>query len=250
MPIQPHSLRISFQDGSVIRLAHPFASSTGKNAFVTGRLEFETETVSVFERLMHNCRFFFDVGANVGVYSLLAAASHPNAEIFAFEPEPQLFRLLCASIDENRFSQIHPERLALGEHDGEAILYVTTGSDNESSLNPTYRSATRPEACTVRTLDSYCEQRGITEVQLIKADTESTEPEVLRGAQRLLASSRPDILCEVLYGHTEPQLMEILEPLGYRYFHLLPEGPTRRERIHGDPTFRYRNYLFTCRSDP
>ncbi len=78
----------------------------------------------------------------------------------------------------------------------------------------------------------------------MKIDTESTEPDVLRGAAKLLARDRPNIFCEVLKGRgAEGLLEEILEPLGYRFFLLTPEGAQERERIEGHP--QWLNYLFT-----
>jgi hypothetical protein len=100
----------------------------------------------------------------------------------------------------------------------------------------------------VITLDSFIRDRGLTKVDLIKIDTEGTEPQVLRGMGETLRRDRPTIICEVLKGFgTERELQEMLCHYGYRYYLLTRDGPTLRETIEGQPDDRWelRNYLFT-----
>ena len=84
---------------------------------------------------------------------------------------------------------------------------------------------------------------GIERIDLVKIDTESTEPTVLRGLTTCLERHHPDIVCEVLVGRTEAQLMEVLAPLGYRFWSITSNGLERRENIVADR--RFLNYLFT-----
>jgi hypothetical protein len=68
---------------------------------------------------------------------------------------------------------------------------------------------------------------------------------VLRGAAGLLAGRRPWIICEVLAGRTEAELMAILEPLDYAWYRIDGAGPLdRRTTIEGDPTWKHMNWLF------
>jgi methyltransferase FkbM-like protein len=98
-------------------------------------------------------------------------------------------------------------------------------------------------------LDTYCSERELSDVDLIKLDTESTEPRVLRGAIRVLEESRPDIICEVLHGRTEHELEQVLRPLAYSFYQLTPSGPQRRSEIRGDAEYRHLNYLFSQRRE-
>jgi hypothetical protein len=78
---------------------------------------------------------------------------------------------------------------------------------------------------------------------LVKIDTETTEPAVLAGMVETLRRWRPTIICEVLPGHeVERPLMDILQPLGYVFYHLRPEGPVSTERVAGHPELL--NYAF------
>jgi hypothetical protein len=95
----------------------------------------------------------------------------------------------------------------------------------------------------VTTLDSFARDNKIARVDLVKIDTENTEPRVLHGMLETLHRDRPFIVCEVLGRGSEKSLEEILQPIGYRYYHLTPFGPVLREGIEGHP--KWLNYLFT-----
>ncbi len=92
-------------------------------------------------------------------------------------------------------------------------------------------------------LDEFIKERNLDRVDLMKIDTESTEPEVLQGASSLLQRDRPTLIREVLQGcGSEKPMEEILLPLGYKFYLLTPEGAIQREHIQGHPEFL--NYLF------
>ena len=93
-------------------------------------------------------------------------------------------------------------------------------------------------------LETFLHQSQAPRVELMKIDTESTEPPVLDGMGERLACDHPIIVCEVLKGgRTERRLEEILAPLGYRFYLLTAEGPQQRDRIEGHAEDL--NYVFT-----
>jgi hypothetical protein len=73
----------------------------------------------------------------------------------------------------------------------------------------------------------------------------ATEPQVLRGMHER-DETKPFIICVVLGRGSEGPLEEILRPLGYRYYHLTPDGPVHRDHIQGHP--EWLNYLFATLS--
>src|SRR5262245_24874789 len=65
-----------------------------------------------------------DIGANVGLYSLLLARLvGPEGRVFAFEPEPTLFRALADNCRRSRLTNLAPRNLALGDRSGHVALY-------------------------------------------------------------------------------------------------------------------------------
>jgi FkbM family methyltransferase len=184
----------------------------------------------------------FDVGANIGVFSWLAAALTP-ATVVAFEPTPDLAALMRSICAANRLN-VRVEEIALGAAPGTAELFISDKTDSSNSLREGFRASHRSVSVPVETIDGYVARTGTTP-SVLKVDTESTEPDVLRGAAGLLAGRRPWIICEVLAGRTESELMSILEPLDYAWYRIDGSGPLdRRSTIEGDPTWKHMNWLF------
>ena len=77
----------------------------------------------------------------------------------------------------------------------------------------------------VITVDSFVRENAIEGVDLVKIDTESTEPQVLLGMIETIRRDQPAIICEVLKGRASEKLLaQILRPLGYRFYLLTPDG--------------------------
>lgn len=185
----------------------------------------------------------FDVGANVGVFSWLAAAL-TDAEVVAFEPTPQLAAAARDLQGDNGLSY-QVEEIALGAENGTATFYLSSLTDSSNSLLLGFRPSKASLEVPVETLDGYC-QRTATIPAVLKVDTEATEPDVLRGGLETLRDHRPWIVCEVLARRTEADLEALLGPLGYQWYQITTELPLApRREIFGDRSYRFKNWLFT-----
>jgi len=208
---------------------------------------YEPETLAVFTQLARTASIIFDVGAGDGLFAIFAALASPSARIMAFEPFEGAAASRNLALNSAVCQHVDLRRMALGAEDGVGTLYVASESGGNSSLNPAFRAVHTEQRTQIRRADSFMADEGIDRIDLLKIDTESTEPDVLRGFGGVIERCRPDIVCEVLPGRTEARLMEILGPLGYRYFAIGADGLQRRETIVGD--LRTLNYLFTTRGD-
>lgn len=184
----------------------------------------------------------FDVGANVGVYAVVAAAL-TTTTVVAFEPTPDLVAAGLAICAENgldcRFEQV-----ALGETEGRAVLYLSDRTDSSNSLLSGFRPSTASLDVAVTTIDAFCSETGLAP-RVIKIDTEATEPAVLRGGLRHISEHRPWIICEVLAGRTEGELTAILDSIEYRAYPITSSSPLQEATaIAGDPTYQHMNWLF------
>jgi len=88
-------------------------------------------------------------------------------------------------------------------------------------------------------------EHQIKSIDVLKLDTEGTEPKVLEGGIEMISRCKPVIFCEVLLGRTENALGAFLSPLGYRYFHITAQGLVPKKHIQGDETYRHLNYMFS-----
>ena len=133
-----------------------------------------------------------DVGANVGQFSLIASAIHPQAQIFGFEPLPR-----AADVYEKVFagrSNVTLFRHALGERAGTATLNLA-GADDSSSLLPISDAMVSlyPQTRTVGKISVNV--RPLRDVlpeivapALLKIDVQGAELEVLKGCGEMLAA--------------------------------------------------------------
>jgi FkbM family methyltransferase len=209
----------------------------------------DAETLPLFFRFAESAATCYDVGAHVGLYSLVAALANPSARIYAFEPHPTARERLRLNIELNSLRNIECLDSAVGDYVGDAQLFHVASDDvpSSSSLSGEFMSTATSVVGTsvgVTTLDRVTEEKGIIRVDLVKIDTETTEPAVLRGMSSTLERDRPTIFCEVLPGYgVEAELEKILCPLQYRRYLLTDAGPEPVATIRGHP--RFRNYLFT-----
>lgn len=145
----------------------------------------------------------FDVGANIGWYSLvLARTAPPGVDIVAFEPDPDNHALLRANLARNGAAAVTAIAAAAGPEPSRMQLFrYARGNAGRHSLLPIHGG----EAVAVDTvrLDDVWTARGFGErtLRLIKIDVEGYELEALRGAPQLLAR------CQWLLGEFSPDFM-------------------------------------------
>jgi FkbM family methyltransferase len=205
------------------------------------------ETIDLFVKLMKRAGTVLDIGANSGIFSLLAAVDDPRRRVISFEPVPANFARLQWNIRLNRLRNVVCSHSALTNHDGSVTLYVPPGIlPTEASTLEGFRQNTVPLSVEATTLDSFASRHHLTTVDLMKLDTEGTEDLVLEGARSILSRDRPVMLCEVLKLKRMPELAlhDHLDTLGYRYFWITGRGLLlQKPRIEGDGSYQYLNYL-------
>ena len=164
----------------------------------------------------------FDVGANIGVYSIFSAATCPNAAIKAFEPAPDTFAELSENIEMNRLDNVvSTHQLAISDKSGSVnfgIVYGTSGANSiqSTSIHPDEKFVSHQMVQTIP-LDSLVQEAG--KIVFMKVDVEGHENNVLLGAQKLLECNH--ILLQIEDYDTLDT--EYLKNLGFE--HLLALGP-------------------------
>lgn len=128
----------------------------------------------------------FDVGANVGIYSLYCAAIHPGCHIHGFEPDAKNFARLKDNIALNAFAEITPHQIAVSDVNGRRMF--RPASSQIGSSGGQIEAQSPPHAVhygvKVRTLDALSANIGVP--QHIKIDIDGQELRVVRGMGGLL----------------------------------------------------------------
>ncbi len=206
--------------------------------------EYERATLELFCHLAAGCEVILDVGARDGVFTLFGAAANPEAQVVAFEADPEAVLALQANVALNQSlaaGRVTVIDAALGTLDGTASLYLSGGN---SSLDPQFRAGASLIEVTVRRGDSVLDELALGKgVGLMKIDTEATEPDVLTGLDETIRRDRSLIVCEVLAGRTEDRLQDFVERHGYGVWRITGQGLARLPRVIADPSYRDPNVL-------
>ena len=186
--------------------------------------KYEPYALDLYLALLEHTRrgAVLDIGANVGLYGLLATALG-RWPVYSFEPTP---RIAAAARRSAKVSglPLRVEQAAVGEEVGTLTLYLSNTSDASNSLNPDFRKSEERIDVPTTTVDTFCAAKRLAP-SLLKIDTETTEPAVLRGARRTITTHRPWILVEVLKGRCVGELDAAMEGHGYTYHHIDGPGP-------------------------
>jgi FkbM family methyltransferase len=239
-------------DGSKLRLWSREVDYTCNLVYWRGWTADEPEALPIFYALAQHASVVLDIGANIGLYSLVASYANPRGRVISFEPLPRARFQLACNIRHNRRSNIEVEAYAISNECGKQPLFCRMSTAQavpiNSSLSPEYwgesLNACEQVPVEVTTIDNFCRERGVGEVDLVKIDIEGLEPRALEGMRETLERRHPHLFVEILHdGGTAPALDALARWLGYNVFALDPDGPILMRRI---VTCKHRrNYLFT-----
>ncbi len=174
-------------------------------------------------RVLRHGMTFVDIGANIGSYSMPAAALvGTEGRVIAFEPASDNLAIFKETIALNNASNIILEQLALSDKSGEGKLRLHDGANTGQHALAVEGQAGVVESVTLTTLDDYLEQTGIRKVDVVKLDVEGVELKVLKGAAKTLSADAPPVLIVEVsdvnasrYGSTSGELFAFLEHTGY-----------------------------------
>lgn len=157
--------------------------------------------------LLNNSQICFDLGANVGFYTLLFSI-YAKA-VYAFEPLPRNLKYLIRLIDINRMTNAHIIPCAVS--DTTKVSYFSKGYNH--SLGKLDQTGTVPVLVT--TCDRFVEETGVIP-DLLKIDVEGSEVEVLQGARKLLKSRFPTLLLSIHGEMRRAGCLQLLKEIGYQ----------------------------------
>lgn len=167
---------------------------------------YEPETWRALRPLVERGGTFLDVGANIGLFSVLAKKAQPALEVIAFEPVPEIL-WQCTDFHAANGLAAEVHCLALSDADERTVLYWPQHDGELSSAatlsSDSWQARKRPRELIVEStrLDSLLQGRILGRPLTLKIDVEDCEAAVLRGAQRTIAEYRPLIVCEILPRH-------------------------------------------------
>jgi FkbM family methyltransferase len=159
----------------------------------------ERAVQEAFERLVAPGSVAYDVGANVGFFTLvLARLVGPAGYVYAFEPAAENAALVRQNMARNHFDHVLVVCRAAGTSTGPQLLQVSAYSGGhalqEAEAPPDQVGSLPVE---VVALDDFVAQAGVRPPDVVKIDVEGFELGVLQGMRRILAERQPALLVEV-----------------------------------------------------
>ncbi len=117
-----------------------------------------------------------DIGAHIGLFSVLAARTATKGRVYAFEPSNDNFELLKHNIDANHIVNVTPLNAAMSSETGEKELFLSEVNSGSNSFHvPSSRKAVVPTV----SLKDFLEQNSIQRVDFLKMDCEGSEYDIL-----------------------------------------------------------------------
>jgi FkbM family methyltransferase len=215
---------------------------------------FSEPEVTVIRRLVKPGDHVIDVGANVGWYTrVLSELVGERGRVYSVEPVLPTFDLLSFCITKLGLTNVELMNYALSEDDGAALMEVPAydwGGENfyeariVNAANPT--TERRRFSVSVKSLDS-CFAGALATIAFVKCDVEGHELAVVKGAQELIAKSRPAWLVEVgddpdIAGSPAAALFAYFQSQAYTGYWF--DGERLNRRCGGD---EWVNYFFLTR---
>ncbi|MDJ0558117.1 MAG: FkbM family methyltransferase [Microcystis sp. M53599_WE4] len=184
------------------------------------------------DKMIHPGDVCFDIGANIGTFSTLAARlSSPEGRVFAFEPCSETHEILLENLRLNNVShlvQVQTDVIS----DTQKNFSIKKAPKNMGATRFIESSEVEGELFTSTTLDFWIENNlHLKQCNFIKIDVEGMEIKVLQGARKTLKQYHPILYIEVCsphyekYGFKIEQLQEFLAELGYHFFRYFAPAP-------------------------
>jgi FkbM family methyltransferase len=172
--------------------------------------------------------WIFDIGANVGYYSILFGQLAPQGRVLSFEPTSTA-GMLRENLRHNGISNVDVHQVALGAVTGvhQDRIFRMWGSDGDVQSYPFYR------------LDDFIAEHKLERVDCLKIDVDSFDFEVLRGAEQTLQKHNPVVVIELNHAlakrnQSAGEALAWLAERGYRQALVLDHDNfvLQRERKH------------------
>lgn len=216
-------LRVDSGDGTL-----PFHKwcDVGNDLWKHGR--YEEEDREFLRKILTNFKCFLDVGANCGIYTLLAAKNMRNGVVVAFEPSSLEFSKLSKTIAWNQLRNVISVGAAIGANEGSVTFSESLdGLGVLNRIGAPARPNTRNRSIQVplTSIDAWVNKSGL-RPDFIKLDVERYELDALKGCKLTIEKYRPIFMIEMMWSadvdHGTPEdIWEFLTERGYSWFGLI-----------------------------
>jgi FkbM family methyltransferase len=209
--------KIEIEDGKVIFTSRSTDFHPGQARFYLDVLDkrivpleafnfnvYEQDDAEMLYKLVEDKDVIFDIGANIGWYSIHLSKKLPSSVIYAFEPISETFEQLIRNVELNQATNIDLNKIALSDKmQTLTFFYTPTGTGASSSVNITGGGDVLKMECQTNTIDQFIKNRNIPKLDFIKCDVEGAKFLVFKGGVETISKHLPIIFAEMLRKWSE-----------------------------------------------
>jgi FkbM family methyltransferase len=246
LDFSPRRVRV----GSVDLFLKPHLGEFDQQALFTKVLDYEPEVVAWLSQNVGGFDSIIEIGANVGVHSLLIAhllSDHPSARVHCFEPSPEAAARFRSNVSNNPSDRIVFFELAIGLSSGFIDFFCPRGHLTNGSMRRDFAEifSDQVRSCLVPCFSPAELRRLFSGRTLVKMDVEGFEPELLACMSDLLWELKPHLIVEVLPG-TDEYLNKSDLHRAFEFHHIARHGLSRCDVVFAHPSER--DWLLVPRS--
>lgn len=240
--LQPSGcVRFTLNNGKTIKLNTNQTDYVSFLTFWEGLYEYEF--IWIFEKIISECNGFLDIGANTGLFSLIASKNNLNTISLAFEPSPDAHIFLEKNIAINKVSEhVKAYPYAVSNIEANLEFYKVHNPKypdipNLSGAASLVYANAEHKKISVQTvnIDTFLEQNHPKlRIDFIKIDAEGAEADIIQGMLQTIEKHKPIITCEILLNDIGQNIQDLLKERGYKFY-----LPVSKEKLSKTDTVRY-----------
>jgi FkbM family methyltransferase len=176
--------------------------------------QWEERIINEAKKFLSDSSNILDLGANIGVWSIALSKTSPRGQIFAFEPQSETYKQLCANLFINGCKNVIPHRFGLGtrKQSGKTLTMQINPENNGASKIVSDEKSENSEIqkIDIKSLSDF----DFPKIRLIKMDVEGFELNVLNGGEQLIKRDKPVIFFEA-WEKNQKEMFQWFEKRGY-----------------------------------
>ena len=184
--------------------------------------DYEPTELQMIKRFLKKDSVVFDIGANIGWYSMNLSKSVPQGRIVSFEPIPKTYDYLIKNIALNQLHNVKAYNIGLSSKAGCFNFYYNRNYTGATSLVDIIKANNVAIVkCRVERLDDFFKKAKIKQVDFIKCDVEGAEKFVIEGGLEVIKKNKPIIFIELLrkwsakFNYHPNIIINMLKKVGY-----------------------------------
>lgn len=165
---------------------------------------YEKDSILTWEKLIGRDSVVFDIGANIGYYTLIAAHKATHGSVHSFEPVHVNFQALEKNISLNNLSNVIANACGISNaHSMEKYYVSSIDNSGMSGMKPAENFSGLVETINTITVDDYVREHDLERLDFVKIDIEGNELNALMGMKNVLQKFKPVIFIELVEKHLQ-----------------------------------------------